>query len=307
MNRHLLPALATVVLMFAAPTAAHAACDRLCLEQLLDWYFTALAAHDPSRVALAPDVRFTENGVVRKVGEGLWQRAGAATYRLDATDPIAESAASNAVVPDNGKPVILFVRLKVVDEKITEIESIVVRQGEGQHSTPESLQDPTPYNLFVPVSLMASREEMTLAVDAYLDSLATAGTDAFKPAPIAIEALRVENGVRPEPPPDGSPFPQINDMLRGGFGSDKLRVSDRRYPVFDEARGIAVVIGVMNLDTPNAPDGHAVRHTGMWKQILVEFFKVSDGMIREIQATMYDLDDRAIQSPGWPVAGAARP
>lgn len=310
MHSHLVRALVTIALV-AAPAAAHAApCDRICLGLILDSYFEALAAHDPSRLALAAGVRFTENGAVRKVGEGLWQRAGEATYRLDAVDPVTEAAASNAVLPDNGQPVIHFVRIKVVDERITELETIVIRPGEGQRSTPQALVDPSPYHLYVPASLQASREEMLNAVNAYLDSLTTAGTDAFRPAPIADEAVRIENGVQPPPVAGDTPRPSINDQLRRGFGGDKLRVSDRRYPVFDEGRGIAVVIGVMNLDTPARPPatpggppagpaGHAVQHIGPWKQILVEFFKVSDGMIREIQATMYDLDDPAIQSPGW--------
>ena len=109
----------------------------------------------------------------------------------------------------------------------------------------------------------------------------------------------------------------INDQLRRGFGADKLMVSDRRYPVLDEGRGILVMIGVMNLDTParppqtpgaapTGPAGHAAQHVGMWKQIIVEFFKVADGMIQEIQATVYDLDNPAIQSPGWPAVPGTR-
>ncbi|MEQ1758604.1 MAG: hypothetical protein ABL986_09815 [Vicinamibacterales bacterium] len=302
------------IAFISLPTVARAApCERVCLNVILDDFFEALAKHDTSRLALAPDVRVTENGAPAKVGEGLWQRAGEATYRLDAVDPLQESAVSNAVVPDGGRPVIFFVRLKVVDEKITEIETLVIRPGEGQRSTPEALIDPNPYHLYVPPSLQASREEMSNAAVAYLDSLATAGTDAFKPAPITDTARRVENGV----PSGGAQPMSINDQLRRGFGADKLMVSDRRYPVLDEGRGILVMIGVMNLDTParppqtpgaapTGPAGHAVQHIGQWKQILVEFFKVADGMIQEIQATVYDLDNPAIQSPGWPAVPGAR-
>ena len=318
MLSYLVRALLALILM-AVPTAARAAaCDRPCLNRMLESYFVALVAHDTSRLPLSPDVRFTENGAVGRIGEGLWQRAGAPTYRLDAVDPVLESAASNSVVPDNGRPIILFVRLKVVDERITEIETIVIRPREGQYSTPEALTDPAPYNQPVPASLQASREEMSLVVGEYLDAVATAGTNAFKPARIAFDARRVENGVQPPVLPDDAPRVTLNDVLARGFGNDKLRVSDVRYPVFDDVRGIAVMIAVMNLDTParpprtpggppTGPGGHALQHIGMWKQIIVEVFKVSDGMIREIQATIYDLDDPRIQDSGWPVASAARP
>jgi hypothetical protein len=318
MLNYLVCALVTAFLV-AAPTAARAAaCDRPCLTRMLQSYFVALAAHDPSRLALSPDVRFTENGAVARIGEGLWQRAGAPIYRLDAVDPILEAAASNSVVTDNGQPIILFVRLKVAEERITEIETIVVRPREGQYSTPEALTDPAPYNVVVPTSLQASREEMSLVVSAYLDSVATAGTNAFMPARIAFDARRVENGVQPPVLPDDAPRVTINDQLARGFGNDRLQVTDRRFVVLDDVLGIAVVIGVMNLDTParppttpggppRGPGGHALQHIGMWKQIIVELFKVSDGMIQEIQATIYDLDDPAIQSTGWPVAAAPRP
>jgi hypothetical protein len=318
MLSYLFRALLTVILI-TAPTAAHAAaCDRLCLNRMLESYFAALVTHDASRLPLSADVRFTENGAVGKIGEGLWQRAGAPTYRLDAVDPVLETAASNSVVTDNGRPVILFVRLKVVDELIIEIETIVVRPREGQYSTPEALTDPAPYNAAVPASLQASREEMSLVVGSYLDALATAGTNAFTPARIAFDARRVENGVPPPVLPDDAPRVTLNDVLARGFGNDKLRVSDQRFPVFDDVRGIAVMIAVMNLDTParppltpggppTGPGGHAVQHIGMWKQIIVEVFKISDGMIQEIQATIYDLDDPAIQSSGWPVPSAPRP
>ncbi len=297
------------VALISTPTLARGAtCDRICLTLTLDGYFVALADRDTSRLPLAPNVRVTENGVLSAVGEGIWKQSGEATYRLDAVDPVLEAAASNAVVPENGRPVILFVRLKITDEKITEIETLVIRPGEGQRSTPAALVDPSPFHLFVPVTLQASRDEMTLAAGAYLDSLATAGTDAFRPAPITDTARRVENGVQS----DAAPPASINDQLRRGFGADRLSVTDRRFAVLDEGRGIILMMGVMNLDTParpsatpggapTGPPGHAVEHIGRWKQVLVEFFKVADGMIQEIQATVYDLDNPSVQGPGWPV------
>ena len=46
----------------AAQGAVHNAvpdtCNRTCLKVLVDSYLAALVAHDPSRVPLAPDVKF---------------------------------------------------------------------------------------------------------------------------------------------------------------------------------------------------------------------------------------------------------
>jgi len=51
-------------------------CSREALRGLVDRYFAALAAHDPSGLPLSPNVRSTENGVEVGVGKGLWQTAG---------------------------------------------------------------------------------------------------------------------------------------------------------------------------------------------------------------------------------------
>jgi len=36
-------------------------CNRACLENLVDQYLTAVVAHDPKRLPLSADVRYTEN------------------------------------------------------------------------------------------------------------------------------------------------------------------------------------------------------------------------------------------------------
>ena len=47
----------SILLLLAASFAAHAAqtCDRACLKGFVDNYLDALAKHDPSSLAVAPD------------------------------------------------------------------------------------------------------------------------------------------------------------------------------------------------------------------------------------------------------------
>ena len=47
-----------------AAAAPRADCDEACLKSVMDGYLHALEAHDPGRLKVAPNVRFTENGVV---------------------------------------------------------------------------------------------------------------------------------------------------------------------------------------------------------------------------------------------------
>lgn len=45
-----------------APAQPLGACDRACLRGHVDAYLTALAAHEPARLAVAADLVYTENG-----------------------------------------------------------------------------------------------------------------------------------------------------------------------------------------------------------------------------------------------------
>lgn len=106
-------------------------CTRELLKSTTDDYFTALAAHDPSSLPLADTVKFTENGKAGELGAaGLWKTAGALKYKHSAYDTTECQTASEAVVPDGNTDIPLGLRLKVVAQKLTEIEMIAVRQGD---------------------------------------------------------------------------------------------------------------------------------------------------------------------------------
>jgi hypothetical protein len=48
------------------------ACDRKCLEGFVNQYLAALEARDPSKLPLAKNAKYTENGVQLKLGDGMW-------------------------------------------------------------------------------------------------------------------------------------------------------------------------------------------------------------------------------------------
>src|SRR5690606_13909155 len=55
---------AAAALALAPAGARAAACDRACLEGVMNAYLDAMVAHDPTKAPFAPDARFTENAVV---------------------------------------------------------------------------------------------------------------------------------------------------------------------------------------------------------------------------------------------------
>ncbi len=111
--------------------SGNGACTRELLKSTLDAYYKALAAHDPSSLPVADNVKFTENGKAMKMGDqGLWKSAGALKYSHNALDTEVCTAASQAVVPDGTMDIPFALRIKVQSQKITEIETIAVRPGD---------------------------------------------------------------------------------------------------------------------------------------------------------------------------------
>jgi hypothetical protein len=231
----------------ATAQAADKACDRVCLKNLADSYVAALVAHDPSRVALARDVRMVENIQRIQPGEGLWKTASAApaTFRIYVPDSVAQQVGFMAVMQEQGKPIQLALRLKLEGGKITEAEHLVV------HSLREAnlanLQTPRlPLTSAVPEAFRDSRGRLLQIGASYYDAL-DLNNGAL--APFADDCVRFENGGQSarKPVPTGpyedsfAPFgalgcaAQIDTQVMAYI----TRIDDRRVWIADEETGLA--------------------------------------------------------------------
>ena len=94
-----------------------------------DHFLYALLEHDASKVPVADAVRVTEDGIEKPLAKvGLLNTVTRLRgYRQDILDERAGMAGADVVVEEVGAPVMLVVRLKVVDRKITEIETVATR------------------------------------------------------------------------------------------------------------------------------------------------------------------------------------
>jgi hypothetical protein len=204
-NTHVL-VLSTLVIAFCAPRALEAqekpqekpSCDRTCLKDVMTKYLASLVAHDPKKAPLAANARFTEDAKELKVGEGFWKTATKLRpFRTDFLDPARGTAAVHAVIEEDGKPVLFAARLKVVDKKVTEIETIVVHnQAEGALFAPDSLAAPSPAMVTPPrKDLLIPRQQMIDVALRYPQGLKIGSFDKSD-VPFAKEAYRLENGVK---------------------------------------------------------------------------------------------------------------
>jgi hypothetical protein len=218
-------------------------CDRTCLEGIADQYLAAMVAHDASKAPFADNVIFTENTIKLPLTEGLWFTAsGLGDFRIYICDLKSGQVAWVGGVKEHNKPVILSLRLKVVNHMITEAESIVIRDVDEKNLANFKLTE-RPFTEFLDPSDRVSRDEMVKIPELYFNALKILDD---KDVPFADECYRLENGMgtagtfpgAPEPPP-GMPS---SSKCRNGKISPMLKtiysVTPRRTPVVDEEKGI---------------------------------------------------------------------
>jgi hypothetical protein len=302
---------AAAVPRLATTTQSRAAsCDRACLEGFVDRYFAAVIADDPSAVPLAPNVRFTENGQVLPLGEGLWKSMkGAGKYRLPVTDPEAGQIALIATViedhadPARGTPALLALRLKVADGRITEIEQVVERNVMTAERV-EALGAPrAAFSTPIPASERMSRADLIATANKYFTGMQR--NDGKGDYPFHARCDRIENGNRSTnaPTPEGQTRPDPKtatgyssqwsclEQFQSGLLYFVSRIRDRRYVAVDRERGVVAAFAFfdhMAGSTRNftRPDGRPTMAGPVqpWTWEILEFFKIENGQLAEIEA-----------------------
>jgi hypothetical protein len=211
----------------APPDGGGAGCARADLKSVVEAYFTAMAAHDPSTLKVASTVKFTENAKAIKLGEGLWKTAGAVAFHRDVLDTERCGAVSEAVVDNAGTATIFGLRLKLDAAQLTEVETIVVDPKNGFFPTPNGIVNSAKddWEGVLPADQRSTRAELTAAANAYFDLF----SNSSAMVPFGKPCNRLENGLQTTQGDCGTGIPAGNLMM-----------THRRYPVADLEAGIAV-------------------------------------------------------------------
>ena len=135
----------SLVILFTSAVSAQTPnrCDRSCMTGLVDQYLAAMVKHDPSGLPLAKACDNREHG--RDSGRRRpMGRASEAptTFKIDAVDPASSQVAFYGVMKEWDKPLIIAMRLKVINGKITEIEHVLARNM--RHDRMQNLITPRP-------------------------------------------------------------------------------------------------------------------------------------------------------------------
>jgi len=283
-------AAAALVLLYvcAAPSAAHAQnCDRECLRGIVTQYLDAMAAHNPGALQVTANLKFTEDSKELKLGEGMWKTFTKLTgYRRDILDVKQGVAVSFLVVEGGDTPTLYVIRLKIEDKKISEIETMLVRnREEGMLYTPENLQTVKPLMLSeVPAGRKTSREEAIKIALTYPEGLRI-GSFVKANSPMAEEAYRYENG-QLMAGPGCTFFPTCNVMKTQSIPT--LSEITHRVIAVDEELGVVAMR--MNFGKGSLFSGTGV--LDVWHS-----FKIYDGLIQAAEA--YCKEVPAGTKSGW--------
>jgi hypothetical protein len=295
MRRLRIAVLAGVVLLATSPIDASAECNRACLTGVVDTYFQALAANTPAKVPLAANAKVTLNGRAVPLAQAFWDSAERTVYRFDIVNERLGDTGTEAVVLNaDGSKTMYMVRLKVLDGRITEVETIRANKGDADRLwDPDGLKDVSPaLQLTMREADQDSYYGLIAAAESYWRAFQTNGTPEYHRAALLPDAKRFENGL------------QTTGMVRDGAyvsaaaGFDQGRfigrnLWDRRYPVVDTERGIVLSIVRFGLK-----DGAKSQSTATTNDRLVgEFFAVKNGQIQEVHAVLFNLPDA--QPTGW--------
>jgi hypothetical protein len=276
----------------------------------VDNYLAALVAHDPSRVAFAAKVKFVENTVPMKPGEGFWKTASAVptTFAIYVPDATAQQVGFLGVMREGDKPVMLGLRLKLVKGKIAEAEHLLARNLSERSLA--NLQTPRPGLLeWVPVAERSPREQMLKIGLSYYEALTTSNGKA---SPFADDCLRRENGMQTtsNPPPATPGFGSMGALgcaaqLDTRVMSYIKRIEPRRVEIVDQETGL--VFGLSQFRHPMEEKTlKIVGVTGVdhWDMNFKPFdlpaahiYKVRGGKIHEIEAMGFTMPYNS--KTGW--------
>jgi hypothetical protein len=281
-------------------------CNRACLEGLIDQYLAALVAHDPKRLPLSADVKYTENAQVVPLGDGFWKTAqGIGNYRHVFADPPQGQVALMGTMVEAGAPILMSVRLRVELGRITEIESVYFKPGGGGPNNIAAMDKSGKaediWFRTIPPAQRLPRQQMIAVADAYFSGLQKndgKGVNGSPTYPFTPDCHRIENGAPTTnvPPPANLAPGAVNlfslDCLaqfQKGYYYVVQNIHSRRYPLVDEERGVVWAHCVFDQGTVNSgvlSDGTKHSYPGFNRPssiLVTEAFLIEGGKIRRVE------------------------
>jgi hypothetical protein len=287
----------------SAPDAP--ACDRSCLEGLINQFLTAMAAHDASALPVNEGFVYVENNQALPLGTGSWQTLQSfGSYRHYFADPEAGQAAIITTMRENNSAGLFTLRIKAENGKLSEAEAIITHDPRGADNY-EKLKAPASEWLeTVAEEDRMSRDELAVLANKYFGSMENndgKGDYSF----FGDDCDRLEHGLRttnnaPQKYGHSDDREFVTLDCRGQFETGFLgfvtRIRDRRYEVIDVERGAVFSIAafdhdgtIRNIALTNGKNFKVPSYFSTPRSLQVgEAFRARDGHIQDIEMTLHE-------------------
>jgi hypothetical protein len=232
-------------------TAAEAGCTRPGLQTAIDKYLDALRQGTPSGMPLASGAKYTENRKEIPIGQGIWQTPLNINFHRSILDIETCETFTEIIHTSSNHPYVLGTRLKIVGNKISEIESLVTDNNDWLFNAANYLKYSSQEKWdTLPPAQRSDRQTLIKTANAYFDVFSD--RSASSRVPWGIPCARLEGGAYTNPKGDPDASCTGGPPLEGS-----LKIVNRRF-IVDLDMG--TVVGLVDFGAENGwPDSHMFR------------------------------------------------
>jgi len=255
--------LIALVVAAIAPVSGFAQKQRSCsrddLKRMVDLYIAAQTKGDTSGLPMVQGYLYMENMVNTDINKGIVKKPLKIDFHRSVYDTATCQTFTEVIVTNKAEPYVIGARLRVVLNKISELETIWTTTGHWLFNADDYLKYSSAEKWDeIPVNKRDTTETLLYAANSYLDAFVDGNPDIV---PWGTPCVRIEGGAYTEP---GGETPQSHcaampgDPTKIGMPSG-VNIANRRF-VVDESLGVVLVLCTFGAGTPGGPGGAPDSH-----------------------------------------------
>jgi len=226
-------------------------CSRASLQAAVDKYLEALTKGNPSLMPLTAQAKYMENRNEVPLGQGIWQAPLTVDFSRSLFDGETCQTFTEIIHTNSDPPHVIGTRLKVEDNKISEIESLVAGKNDWLFNASDYLKYSSQEKWdILAADKRSDRQTLLNAANAYFDTFGD--YSSFSKVPWGIPCARIEGGAYTNRNNDPNPTCAV------GMPKDSsVQIINRHFLVDVD---VGAVVGMVDFrEGKRNPDVHTFR------------------------------------------------
>jgi hypothetical protein len=221
------------------------------LQAAVDKYLDALRNAKTSIMPLAPGAKYIENRKEVSLNQGIWQTPLDINFHRSLLDVDTCETFTEIIHTSSSHPYVVGTRLKIENNKISEIEALVTDKDDWLFNADNYLKYSSQEKWdILPPAQRSDRQTLIKAANAYFDVFLNPSSSSN--VPWGIPCARLEGGAYTNPKGDPNASCTGGPPLEGS-----VRIVNRRF-IVDLDMG--TVVGLVDFGAENGwPDSHTFR------------------------------------------------